>query len=368
MDASTRRTLIDQYRAGYAAVVDALAGADDAALDRRPGPGTWSAREIVHHLADSEMTSAIRLRRLIAEDNPTIVGYDQEAFAVRLHYDRPIASSLEAFRWARVSTAEILDRLTEDDWARSRHAQRERRLQRHALAGDLRRARHQARRPDPPRAGVKPRPGLGRARPGLARAEAGRCPGARRAEAGSRPGEAGDRNSCQDARRFGRVPRPGRGGRSPGRGREEAGERPGGGREEAGRGPGRGRASARPRFVRVDNRRVRSLRILVAALGGLLPAAAAAQTLTLQDAIASALAKNRDIVVERESVAQSREGIARAEAAFDPVVRGDTRYRYQRLPAISVLSGAPAGELAPDRAAASPAPPASRSCSTAAPR
>ena len=114
-----------------------------------------------------------------------------------------------------------------------------------------------------------------------------------------------------------------------------------------GRGAGGGRASARPRFDRVDNRRVRSLRILVAALGGLLPGVAAAQTLTLQDAIASALAKNRDIVVERESVAQSREGIARAEAAFDPVVRGDTRYRYQKLPAISVLSGAPAGELAP---------------------
>ena len=119
MDASTRRTLIDQYRAGHAAVVDALAAADDAALDRRPGPGTWSAREIVHHLADSEMTSAIRLRRLIAEENPTIVGYDQEAFAVRLKYDRPIAASLEAFRWARVSTAEILDRLTDEEWTRA---------------------------------------------------------------------------------------------------------------------------------------------------------------------------------------------------------------------------------------------------------
>jgi hypothetical protein len=119
VDASTRRTLIDQYRAGHAAVVDALAGVDDAALDRRPGPGTWSAREIVHHLADSEMTSAIRLRRLLAEENATIVGYDQEAFAVRLYYDRPIASSLEAFRWARVSTAEILDRLTDAEWARA---------------------------------------------------------------------------------------------------------------------------------------------------------------------------------------------------------------------------------------------------------
>src|SRR4029453_11342599 len=65
------------------------------------------------------MTSAIRLRRLLAEDNPTIVGYDQDEFARRLHYDRPIAASLEAFRWARVSTAEILDQLGEADWARS---------------------------------------------------------------------------------------------------------------------------------------------------------------------------------------------------------------------------------------------------------
>jgi len=92
---------------------------------------------------------------------------------------------------------------------------------------------------------------------------------------------------------------------------------------------------------------VRSLWILVAALAALLPTPAAAQTLTLQDAIASALAKNRDIVVERESVVQSREGIARAESAFDPVIRGDTRYRHQKLPVVSVLSGAPAGELAP---------------------
>src|SRR5205085_5489021 len=109
-----RRRLVERYRDGYAEVHRALAGIGAAELDARPAPGTWSAREIVHHLADSEMTSAIRLRRLIAEDNPTIVGYDQEAFAVRLHYDRPIASSLEVFRWARVSTAEILDRLTED--------------------------------------------------------------------------------------------------------------------------------------------------------------------------------------------------------------------------------------------------------------
>ena len=119
MDAAERERLIAQYEDGYLAVTDALEGMEAAEWEAREGPGEWSPREIVHHLADSEMTSAIRLRRLLAEDNPAIVGYDQEAFARRLHYGRPIASSLEAFRWARVSTAEILDGLSEAEWARA---------------------------------------------------------------------------------------------------------------------------------------------------------------------------------------------------------------------------------------------------------
>jgi hypothetical protein len=98
MDQQTRQTLVTKYKDGYRAVADALAGATDDELDARPAPGKWSAREIVHHLADSEMTSAIRMRNLIATDNLSIVGYDQEVFARRLHYDRPIAASLAAFR------------------------------------------------------------------------------------------------------------------------------------------------------------------------------------------------------------------------------------------------------------------------------
>ena len=118
MDHDTRQQLIRQYRDGFEAVEAALAGATDAELDARTAPGKWSAREIVHHLADSEMTSAIRLRKLIAEDRPVIHGYDQDEFARRLYYDRPIDASLEAFRWARASTVELLDRLTPEQWAR----------------------------------------------------------------------------------------------------------------------------------------------------------------------------------------------------------------------------------------------------------
>ena len=118
MDAHTRTRCIDQYKDGYRAVADALAGATDAELDAHPAPGKWSAREIVHHLADSEMTSAIRLRLLLATERPTIAGYDENEFARRLHYDRPIEASLAALEAARRSTAEILDRMAESDWVR----------------------------------------------------------------------------------------------------------------------------------------------------------------------------------------------------------------------------------------------------------
>jgi hypothetical protein len=118
MDAQTRTRLIDQYKDGYRAVAEALAGATDAELDAHPAPGRWSAREIAHHLADSEMTSAIRLRVLLATERPTIAGYDENEFARRLHYDRPIEASLAALEAARRSTAEILDRMGESDWVR----------------------------------------------------------------------------------------------------------------------------------------------------------------------------------------------------------------------------------------------------------
>ena len=118
MDPQTRSQLIARYKDGYREVASALAGASDKELDSRPAPGKWTAREIVHHLADSEMTSAIRLRLLVAEDNASIRPYDEKQFAIRLHYDRPIANSLLAFRAARLSTGELLDAMDDADFAR----------------------------------------------------------------------------------------------------------------------------------------------------------------------------------------------------------------------------------------------------------
>ena len=118
MDQEQRNTLIAQYRDGYAAVAEALLKITDKELDAKAAPDRWSAREIIHHLADSEMTSGIRLRRLLVEERPLIQGYDQDEFARRLHYDRPHETSLELFRYVRESTAEILERLEPGDWLR----------------------------------------------------------------------------------------------------------------------------------------------------------------------------------------------------------------------------------------------------------
>lgn len=119
MDTNKRAELLRKYRAGHQAVVDSLANLREEELDRSPAKDDWTPRMIVHHIADSEMTSAIRLRTLVAEDNPTIVGYDEKVFAGTLTRDRPIEASLEAVRWARESTMTILERLSEDEWKRA---------------------------------------------------------------------------------------------------------------------------------------------------------------------------------------------------------------------------------------------------------
>lgn len=114
-----RTALLDRFRLGYDAVEGALAGIADEQLDRRPSSGGWTTREVVHHLADSEATAYVRLRRLIAEDGPTIQGYDEPEYARRLHYDRPIGPSLAVLRAVRAASLQLLETLTPEEWDRS---------------------------------------------------------------------------------------------------------------------------------------------------------------------------------------------------------------------------------------------------------
>ena len=119
MTPEERQELISRYAAGYDEVTKSLEGFPADALTAHPIEGKWSACEIVHHLADSEMTSAIRLRLLLVEDRPVIHGYDEAAFAARLNYnERDIAPALDALRAARTTTTQLLSTMSDDDWQR----------------------------------------------------------------------------------------------------------------------------------------------------------------------------------------------------------------------------------------------------------
>jgi hypothetical protein len=117
--AQDRAALLERFASGADDVTEAVAGASDDDLDRRPPSGEWTAREIVHHVADSESMAYIRLRRLIAEDQPIIHGYDEPEWARRLHYDRPIEASLAVARAVRAASLELLRSLTPAEWERT---------------------------------------------------------------------------------------------------------------------------------------------------------------------------------------------------------------------------------------------------------
>ena len=119
MTPEERSSLIAKYVAGYDEVMKALDGFPNESLSAHPIPGKWSAREIVHHLGDSETTAALRLRKLLVEDNPVIEGYDQDQFAIKLRYnERDMTPALEAMRAARATTRQVLSVMTEEEWKR----------------------------------------------------------------------------------------------------------------------------------------------------------------------------------------------------------------------------------------------------------
>lgn len=119
MNENERNVLINKYAEGFSEVESALSDFPVDKLTAKPFAGKWSAAEIIQHLADSEMTSAIRLRKLLSEDFPVIQGYDQDKFAEQLRYnERDAAPALEAFRAARSTSLQILQNLSAEDWQR----------------------------------------------------------------------------------------------------------------------------------------------------------------------------------------------------------------------------------------------------------
>jgi uncharacterized damage-inducible protein DinB len=101
--------LIDAYLAGPTTLRKAVAGMTAEQLKARPVPGKWSTLEVVCHLSDFDPIIADRMKRVIAEDRPTLLGADENRFAAALAYhQRDVEEELVIIERTRQQLARIL--------------------------------------------------------------------------------------------------------------------------------------------------------------------------------------------------------------------------------------------------------------------
>ena len=112
--------LLERYRRGAEVLAVVLTGVFGEEEDYTTAPGKWSIRQIIAHLADAEVVGAHRFRQVIAEENPTLIAFDQDAWARNLDYQRrKPKQSLETFRRVRAENYELLKEVPEKTFERT---------------------------------------------------------------------------------------------------------------------------------------------------------------------------------------------------------------------------------------------------------
>jgi hypothetical protein len=107
--------LIDEYLKGPQLLRRAVAGMGREQLLARPVAGKWSTLEVVCHLADFDPILADRMKRVIAEEKPALLGADEKCFAARLAYhQRDLEEELTIIERTRQQLARILRTLPDE--------------------------------------------------------------------------------------------------------------------------------------------------------------------------------------------------------------------------------------------------------------
>ena len=112
--------LISEYLAGAQQLRKATAGMTEEQLDAKPIPGKWSTRQVVCHIADFEPIYADRMKRAIAENQPTVFSGDPDVFAAGLAYDdQDLEEELQLIESVRKHMARILRTLNANGFQRT---------------------------------------------------------------------------------------------------------------------------------------------------------------------------------------------------------------------------------------------------------
>jgi hypothetical protein len=120
-----RQEILKTLRATPVVLRALVADVDEARLRRRPSPGEWAIIEVVAHLADTEERALGRVRRILAEEDPALAPFDQEALAEQRHYlDLHLEAELARLERLRAEHLALLSRLDGPGWERTgRHGE-----------------------------------------------------------------------------------------------------------------------------------------------------------------------------------------------------------------------------------------------------
>ena len=119
LDLLGSREPIDVLRETPEVAKGAIAGLSAEQIRTPEAPGKWSIAHVLRHLADSEIVWGWRMRLILAQDRPTITGYDQDQWADRLHYaTADAAESLDAMRVLRRDNLRLIEHASPDDLQR----------------------------------------------------------------------------------------------------------------------------------------------------------------------------------------------------------------------------------------------------------
>lgn len=114
------RSWIERYEQGGPQLRRAIEGLTPGEMRAHPVPGTWSIQQIVLHMMDSDLIASDRMKRVIAEEGPTLIGYNETAFSEKLFYDDlDAALATDVFDKNRRLTAVILRNVPDEAFART---------------------------------------------------------------------------------------------------------------------------------------------------------------------------------------------------------------------------------------------------------
>ncbi len=121
----SHEALIRRYAEGPALLSQALDKVPPGARKWRPSAGKWSVHEVILHCADSETNAHMRIRYLLGEADPLIVGYDQDLWAKAFNYhELPLEPALATIVAVRANTVPLLTSLPDSAWAKAgRHTE-----------------------------------------------------------------------------------------------------------------------------------------------------------------------------------------------------------------------------------------------------